>query len=448
MKKLLTLSLLLLTTLTISGCTGNEKPLPEGYIFEILGEQTVEIGLENTYIESGFIARYEFQDISEYVTITSSVNTNELGTYSITYELNHNGEKQTLTRTVIVSYDNIYCQNVTNTSGNDSGYDKCIITWSSYLNTSVVLTMYVSDDSSINLQTVTNNVQDILALYTIISDKYTEYEYMTNIWTINQSPEDTHIINEDLFNLIEFTLQEQIPVVDFYNAALEPVLEIWHDARDLCTIQDTCVVPDQETLDLRNQYTDPANIVLDRENLTITMQENMGLDLGGVSKGYVSKLVIDYLNTVGIYGYIFNNGQSNVSVGGANPRTTDGSFVIAITDPTDPYDFTGKHGFAHATLRDGDQLVTSGDYQKFFEVEGVKYHHIISPITLTPLTHSKSVSIITSDPALADLYSTAIFNMTYEEGLAFVNSIDGLEAIWYLEDGTIEMTVEFDAEIQ
>jgi thiamine biosynthesis lipoprotein len=74
------------------------------------------------------------------------------------------------------------------------------------------------------------------------------------------------------------------------------------------------------------------------------------------------------------------------------------------------------------------------------------YHHIINPNTLMPERYSRSVSIATSDPALADLYSTAIFTMTIEDGLAFVNSIDGLEAIWYTMDDTIVMSDNFEAD--
>ena len=97
-------------------------------------------------------------------------------------------------------------------------------------------------------------------------------------------------------------------------------------------------------------------------------------------------------------------------------------------------------------LSDGDQLVTSGDYQQYFEVDGEIYHHIISGESLFPDRNSRSISIIYSDPALADLYSTAIFLMTIEEGIIFVDSISNLEAIWYGIDGTIYFSENFETE--
>lgn len=450
MKKLLTFLLITLFAVSLTACTNDEpKPIPDEYVFELLGEETLYVLTGQTYVEKGYLARYDYSDISESVTISGSVDVNVPGEYEITYTLEHNGNTYTLIRTVIVSDEealnsNIFCSDVLDTSGGDSGYDKCSVTYSDYLYTIVSISIYVPDEQYQDLNEITEHIENILATYTMISDKYTEYDYLVNVWTINENPTTTHTISESLFNLIEYTLENQAAVVDYYNAAMHPVLELWHDAREKCSSNGICSVPTIENLQAANQYTDPSLIVLDRENLTITMGENMGLDLGGVSKGYVSQLIVEYLETQNIYGYLLNNGQSNISVGGSNPRTVDGSFTIAVTDPTDPYDLSGNHGYAWVYLFDGDQLVTSGDYQKYYVVDGDIYHHIIDPTTLMPLAHSRSVSIITDNAALADLYSTAIFNMTIEEGKAFVNSIEGLDAIWYVDENTIEFSTNFE----
>ncbi len=443
MKRLLSLLLIALLATTLSGCN-KEETLPDEYIFELIGTPSVTLQVGDNFVDKGYIARYNLEDVSGSVTSSSDVDTTKIGTYNLTYSLDHKGNTMSLTRTVIVEYEDVYCSDVLDTDLTDTGYDKCQVTWTEFLNTYVTLSMYVPNDNSIDLGEIKSNVQTILALYTIISDKYTEYEYIVNVWTINENPTQIHTISEDLFNLIDYTLFEQTDLVDFYNAALEPVLELWHDAREACNPEEVCILPDIDALNIRNQYTDPTKIIMDRDNLTITMEENMGLDLGGISKGYVSQLIVDYLETTGLYGYILNNGQSNVSVGGINPRTDDGSFTIAVTDPTDPYDIAQKYGYAWVKLFDGEQLVTSGDYQKFFEVDGTIYHHIIDPVTLFPLNHTRAVSIVTDNAALADLYSTAIFNMTLEDGIAFVNDIPGLEAIWYETDGTIAYSANFE----
>ena len=85
-------------------------------------------------------------------------------------------------------------------------------------------------------------------------------------------------------------------------------------------------------------------------------------------------------------------------------------------------------------------VVTSGDYQRFYIVDGQRYHHLIDPDTLMPDTEFRSVSIITKDSGYADLLSTAAFLMPYDESRAFIESLDDVEALWVFPDGRIEMT--------
>ena len=82
-------------------------------------------------------------------------------------------------------------------------------------------------------------------------------------------------------------------------------------------------------------------------------------------------------------------------------------------------------------------VVTSGDYQRFYIVDGQRYHHLIDPDTLMPDTEFRSVSIITKDSGYADLLSTAAFLMPYDESRAFIESLDGVEALWCTTDGQL-----------
>ncbi|KFZ26036.1 MAG: Thiamine biosynthesis lipoprotein ApbE precursor [Candidatus Izimaplasma bacterium HR2] len=318
---------------------------------------------------------------------------------------------------------------------------ECYTVWTSYLHTVVTLKLYLPEDTTINNVDVYDEVERIISFYNNISDKYYLYDGVTNVKTINDNPTDTHVISEELFDLIEFSLDHQDDVNNLFNIALGPVIKVWHNYREDCNEFDNCELPTLAELEAEDVYTNPDNIIMDRENLTITMNEFMSIDLGGVSKGYISRVIIEYLDSLELNGFLLNNGESNISLGGTHPTRESGDFNIAVTDPTRALPY-----YATVYLGDGEQLVTSGDYQQYFKVDGVIYHHIISGDTLFPERNSRSVSIVFTDPALADLYSTAIFIMTITEGIEFVDSIDGLEAIWYGLDGTIYFSANFESE--
>ena len=88
-------------------------------------------------------------------------------------------------------------------------------------------------------------------------------------------------------------------------------------------------------------------------------------------------------------------------------------------------------------------VVTSGNYQRYYTVDGKRYCHIINQDTLMPADYFSSVTIITSDSGMADAYSTAVFNMPLAEGMEFVEGLDGVEAMWILEDGSIQYSSGF-----
>ena len=85
-------------------------------------------------------------------------------------------------------------------------------------------------------------------------------------------------------------------------------------------------------------------------------------------------------------------------------------------------------------------MVTSGDYERFFIAADKKYHHIIDPVTLVPAEYFASVSVITPDSGLADALSTALFCMSYEDGLELVESLENVEVIWVDKENNLKRT--------
>ncbi len=115
-------------------------------------------------------------------------------------------------------------------------------------------------------------------------------------------------------------------------------------------------------------------------------------------------------------------------------------FNVGITSPKNGA-YTNTGDIVAMVIAENNSIVTSGDYERYFtDEEGNVYCHLIDPSTLYPVTYFRSVSIITEDSFYADFISTAVFLMDYESGRAFVESLDGVEAIWLLNDGTLVAT--------
>lgn len=335
----------------------------------------------------------------------------------------------------------------------DKSFYVCSDTTTSYFDTPIYLRLYYQEIDNYNVKEIFDYFENTLAYYHKYFDKYNEYENINNIYTINHSNAEIKI-DDILYDAIKYTLDNEkvitIDNVPMFNIALDPVLSIWHDAResDLCdySIESGiayCPVP-RSLIDGSVFNTNPDDIVLDLDNKTISFSKpDMSIDLGGIAKGYVTKIISNYLNNKNIT-YILNAGNSNVIGGGFNPARVDGNFYIALKTPSTGYEESQDY-FLTLSVPQNMAVVTSGNYQQFFKGldDSLIYHHIINPITYYPGGYSMSVTLLYPDSALADLLSTALYLMPLDEAMDFVNSYDNLEAVWYHYDGTYDYSDGF-----
>jgi thiamine biosynthesis lipoprotein len=180
------------------------------------------------------------------------------------------------------------------------------------------------------------------------------------------------------------------------------------------------------------------NMILDFSAGTVELtDEAMRLDLGGIAKGYATEMAARALESAGFTGYALSIG-GNVRVVGV--KYADEPWVSGIQNP----DLESDSAFlAKVALKDMS-LVTSGSYQRYFELDGYRYHHIIHPETLRPENEFLSVSILSSDSGVADALSTAVFNMSLEDGLFFIRGLPDTEACWILADGSVYYSDGFE----
>ena len=220
------------------------------------------------------------------------------------------------------------------------------------------------------------------------------------------------------------------------NAAMGSVLYLWHQAREAgLNDPEHAALPDMQELREAARHTSFDTVVIDREAGTVFLTDPMQrLDVGAIAKGWAAQRVSQLLPQ----GYMLNVG-GNVCTRGAKP---DGSkWNIAVQSPN-----AGEENLCVVSLA-GQSLVTSGDYQRSYTVDGVNYHHIIDPDTRMPSTYWRSVSILCDDSGLADCLSTALFLLPMEEGKALAERF-GAEVMWVDAEMNITQTPGFTAALR
>lgn len=205
-----------------------------------------------------------------------------------------------------------------------------------------------------------------------------------------------------------------------FDVTVAPYTALWDFRSDAPTIPDAALLFDASL------HVDYRNIQID--GTTVTLLNGAAIDLGGIAKGYIADRIADYLKSQGVTHACINMG-GNIAVFGGKP---DGSpWTIGVRDPNGTPDQSEEV----LTLTDGT-VVTSGTYERFFMLDGVRYHHILDPKTGMPIQNGlASVTILTDRSALADALSTTCFVLGAEKSKAILDRYSA-RAIFLFEDGT------------
>ena len=211
------------------------------------------------------------------------------------------------------------------------------------------------------------------------------------------------------------------------NIAMGSVLSIWHKYREI-----GAEIPPMNALTEANLHTDITKMVINFEDSTVYLADaKMSLDVGAIAKGYACQKIAEQLEAAGYSSYVLDLG-GNLKAIGAKPDGT--SWRTAVKNP----DIASSEPYIYYFDIADTSVVTSGDYQRYYTVNGVRYHHIINKDTLMPADYFSSVTIITKDSGRADGLSTALFNMDYDSGLALATSIGGVAVVWVTKDGQVK----------
>lgn len=205
-----------------------------------------------------------------------------------------------------------------------------------------------------------------------------------------------------------------------YDPTVYPLVKLWG------FYDDDCSVPTADALQEALVHTGYSSVSL--EAGSVTLPGDMGVDLGGIAKGYTAKQVLGAMAAEGVESAIISLG-GNVGTLGLKP---DGSeWTVAIENPDKSGDY-----LATLSLGAGYYAITSGAYERYFEQDGKRYHHILDPKTGYPAESGlESVTIVSQDGTLADALSTALF----------VKGVDKAAAFWREHQEQFDMVL-FDGE--
>ena len=279
--------------------------------------------------------------------------------------------------------------------------------------------------------------ESVLKDYHALCDIYYSYEGINNLKTVNDRAGQGPVsVDPQLLQVLRFAKDMEGYTNGSCNAAMGSVFALWHDSR-VSAEAGTPNLPSDAELAIAAEHCSMENMVLDFDAGTVELTDpEMRLDLGGIAKGYATEMAAQALENAGYSGYALSIG-GNVRVVGS--KYADEPWISGVQNP----DLDSDSAFLMKVAMKDQSLVTSGSYQRYFELDGHRYHHIIHPETLRPENEFLSVSILCSDSGVADALSTAVFNMSLEDGLYFIRGLPDTEACWILADGSVHYSEGF-----
>ena len=275
-------------------------------------------------------------------------------------------------------------------------------------------------------------VHDKLQVYHQLFDIYNDYEGRNNLKTVNDNAGQAPVKVDPILIDLLTDCKEYYSLTDGrVNVAMGSVLQLWHEARSYgLDHPDSAALPDMAALEEAAGHTNMDDVVIDREKSTVFLTDpQMRLDVGAVAKGWAVQRVAEESPT----GLLISVGGNVCATG---PKDETGTpWVVGINDPDG-----GE--YLHTIYNADASVVTSGDYQRYFVVDGKPYHHIIDPDTRMPGSLWRSVTIVCGDSGLADALSTALFLLPLEEGQALAEKC-GAEVLWMDASGQLHYTPGF-----
>lgn len=294
-------------------------------------------------------------------------------------------------------------------------------------------------DSQEEFQKSADAIKSGLEFYHQLFDIYNEYEGINNLKTINDNAGIAPVkVDPAIIELLSDCKEYYELTGGTVNVAMGSVLKLWHEEREKgINDPENAAIPSALDLEEAGRHCSMDTVIIDKEASTVYIEDPLqSLDVGAVAKGWATQKVCESAAP----GFLVSVG-GNVCATGPKP-VKDGKWIVGIE-----YPFEGKEEYLHTIYVEKSSVVTSGNYQRYYTVDGKKYHHLIDPDTLYPAEKYVSVTVVCEDSGMADALSTALYLLPMEEGKHLLEKI-GAEAVWAVSEEELHYSDGFEAMIR
>lgn len=257
-----------------------------------------------------------------------------------------------------------------------------------------------------------------------------------NLFTVNRAASEVMAVNDaagqhpvvvsqPVFDLIACAHAVSLLPDSLFNLAIGPLVKCWKIGFQGHS------VPSETDLQMRMALTNPHDVILDAASRSVMLaRPGMEIDLGAIAKGYIADVVQAFLRQQQVSSALINLGGNVQTVGAPSEEA---GWAIGLKKPFGEADeLIGVIGVNNRSV------VTSGVYERYFELDGICYHHILNPHSGYPLdTELMSVTVISERSLDGDIFTTLLYGLGVEKGMACLADKPGIEAIFVTRDRQI-----------
>lgn len=297
----------------------------------------------------------------------------------------------------------------------------------------------VAMGSDLHLTAWTADEPAARAAFTAVEAEFERLEALLSVWRegsdvtrMNQAAGVAAVpVHEDTRRVLRAAAQVSAWTAGQFDITFGALAEVWKFDHD----QDNRV-PTAAEIAVRLPRVDYRAVVVDDGSRTaFVTRSGVRVHLGGIGKGYAVSRGVAILRAAGLSDFMVQAGGDLYAAGSAGGPGGPTPWRLGIQDPRGP----GGEPFASVEVEDAT-FSTSGDYERFFMRDGVRYHHILDPATGQPARGCRSVTIVARDATLADGLSTGVFILGPERGMALVEALSDVEAVIVTADNQVRIS--------